>query len=156
MPHAPAPRLPPCCGRRCRCPAIQGKSPAPPCPPVETPPAGRRNWWRPRVQHSRSCEQPMHIPARMLSLPVVQSIAEHPETAAAHILQTIIIAGRPLVVTRPPPFRRDPLRPFEAGDVMHTPPPPEAAGRARSEEHTSELQSLMRNSYAVFCLKKKN
>src|SRR3546814_740229 len=29
------------------------------------------------------------------------------------------------------------------------------ARRARSEEHTSELQSLMRNSYAVFCLKKK-
>src|SRR3546814_5637546 len=26
----------------------------------------------------------------------------------------------------------------------------------RSEEHTSELQSLMRNSYAVFCFKKKN
>src|SRR3546814_1033519 len=30
------------------------------------------------------------------------------------------------------------------------------ANRCRSEEHTSELQSLMRNSYAVFCLKKKN
>src|SRR3546814_8965803 len=29
------------------------------------------------------------------------------------------------------------------------------ARRMRSEEHTSELQSLMRNSYAVFCLKKK-
>src|SRR3546814_7457150 len=28
-------------------------------------------------------------------------------------------------------------------------------GRKRSEEHTSELQSLMRISYAVFCLKKK-
>src|SRR3546814_7829816 len=28
-------------------------------------------------------------------------------------------------------------------------------GIGRSEEHTSELQSLMRNSYAVFCLKKK-
>src|SRR3546814_5311669 len=27
---------------------------------------------------------------------------------------------------------------------------------ARSEEHTSELQSIMRISYAVFCLKKKN
>src|SRR3546814_9160194 len=27
-------------------------------------------------------------------------------------------------------------------------------GQARSEEHTSELQSLMRNSYADFCLKK--
>src|SRR3546814_9244426 len=37
---------------------------------------------------------------------------------------------------------------------------PDAPGAAerplhRSEEHTSELQSLMRNSYAVFCLKKK-
>src|SRR3546814_4061537 len=31
-----------------------------------------------------------------------------------------------------------------------------AAWSGRSEEHTSELQSLMRNSYAVFCLKKKN
>src|SRR3546814_10440988 len=30
----------------------------------------------------------------------------------------------------------------------------EALNIARSEEHTSELQSLMRNSYAVFCLKK--
>src|SRR3546814_8849888 len=30
-----------------------------------------------------------------------------------------------------------------------------AAVTSRSEEHTSELQSLMRNSYAVFCLKKK-
>src|SRR3546814_10793698 len=29
-------------------------------------------------------------------------------------------------------------------------------GQERSEEHTSELQSLMRISYAVFCLKKKN
>src|SRR3546814_2368415 len=33
-----------------------------------------------------------------------------------------------------------------------TDPPP---GELRSEEHTSELQSLMRISYAVFCLKKK-
>src|SRR3546814_7267101 len=30
-----------------------------------------------------------------------------------------------------------------------------AGAETRSEEHTSELQSLMRNSYAVFCLKKK-
>src|SRR3546814_8227139 len=32
---------------------------------------------------------------------------------------------------------------------------PEVDGTPRSEEHTSELQSLMRISYAVFCLKKK-
>src|SRR3546814_2682723 len=31
-----------------------------------------------------------------------------------------------------------------------------ALAKIRSEEHTSELQSLMRTSYAVFCLKKKN
>src|SRR3546814_4082097 len=32
----------------------------------------------------------------------------------------------------------------------------EVAAGDRSEEHTSDLQSLMRHSYAVFCLKKKN
>src|SRR3546814_1227563 len=31
-----------------------------------------------------------------------------------------------------------------------------AGSQVRSEEHTSELQSLMRSSYAVFCLQKKN
>src|SRR3546814_10646759 len=34
--------------------------------------------------------------------------------------------------------------------------PPIHYSATRSEEHTSELQSLMRISYAVFCLKKKN
>src|SRR3546814_6936856 len=33
---------------------------------------------------------------------------------------------------------------------------PHAESMKRSEEHTSDLQSLMRISYAVFCLKKKN
>src|SRR3546814_5980595 len=44
-----------------------------------------------------------------------------------------------------------------AGDVTSATPRQFAAMRAafRSEEHTSELQSLMRISYAVFCLKKK-
>src|SRR3546814_1528511 len=32
----------------------------------------------------------------------------------------------------------------------------QTANDTRSEEHTSELQSLMRNSYAVFCLNKKH
>src|SRR3546814_5418376 len=40
-------------------------------------------------------------------------------------------------------------------DRMHgKPPPARAPSPGRSEEHTSELQSLMRISYAVFCLKK--
>src|SRR3546814_1934312 len=40
---------------------------------------------------------------------------------------------------------------FEAADEAHV-----FARTDRSEEHTSELQSLLRISYAVFCLKKKN
>src|SRR3546814_7060458 len=41
--------------------------------------------------------------------------------------------------------------------VAHVRAPPHWTPRVRrSEEHTSELQSLMRISYAVFCLKKKN
>src|SRR3546814_3921498 len=41
---------------------------------------------------------------------------------------------------------------FEQADVAED---HRAVERLRSEEHTSELQSLMRISYAVFCLKKK-
>src|SRR3546814_2603390 len=51
-------------------------------------------------------------------------------------------------------FLRDSL---DADGCWRRHPTPFAARgeKARSEEHTSELQSLMRNSYAVFCLKKK-
>src|SRR3546814_3077894 len=47
------------------------------------------------------------------------------------------------------PPRRDMRIELRAGDCHHP------RNRLRSEEHTSELQSLMRISYAVFCLKKK-
>src|SRR3546814_7140164 len=40
-------------------------------------------------------------------------------------------------------------------ELPSAPIAPMAATAIRSEEHTSELQSLMRISYAVFCLKKK-
>src|SRR3546814_2881281 len=64
-----------------------------------------------------------------------------------HAADPVLLAGdviMPRRVAAPPP---DPAR-SAAGT---------AGGRthARSEEHTSELQSLMRISYAVFCLKKK-
>src|SRR3546814_3022321 len=71
-------------------------------------------------------------------------------------------------------FDREALRPIAQGDrrvVVHFDQEPvgsrcdsggskagdqrTTAGGMRSEEHTSELQSLMRISYAVFCLKKK-
>src|SRR3546814_2595134 len=68
------------------------------------------------------------------------------------------------------PIPRSPLMPvcllaaaampaFPASGILRQSDPTRHAGRfpqrSRSEEHTSELQSLMRISYAVFCLKKK-
>src|SRR3546814_5856157 len=67
---------------------------------------------------------------------------------------------RPPAVQHPQKVRKDQRQPLadhhgdgERDDRLH-----EEKGRpiGRSEEHTSELQSLMRISYAVFCLKKKN
>src|SRR3546814_3753551 len=52
--------------------------------------------------------------------------------------------------------RADRDRPDDVGRGRAAPPAVRGGVRARrSEEHTSELQSLMRISYAVFCLKKK-
>src|SRR3546814_8399705 len=62
---------------------------------------------------------------------------------------------------RPAPWRPHYLR-YSARvriltlEPLRAPPrPAPVRQRQRSEEHTSELQSLMRTSYAVFCLKKK-
>src|SRR3546814_5349369 len=46
--------------------------------------------------------------------------------------------------------------PLPQGAGMPVAPAGRGCSVERSEEHTSELQSLMRISYAVFCLKKKN
>src|SRR3546814_7123277 len=52
--------------------------------------------------------------------------------------------------------RTDEVPPQRHGRITHTGITRSVSTRAfRSEEHTSELQSLMRISYAVFCLKKK-
>src|SRR3546814_6091630 len=61
------------------------------------------------------------------------------------------VAGSPAggLAHRPRANPRSPLRPRRCGTASRS-------RRIRSEEHTSELQSLMRISYAVFCLKKKN
>src|SRR3546814_3946352 len=71
---------------------------------------------------------------------------------------------KPLEKPPPPPCWRWPNSPSKMSPISPASPPksncappgrnpPERA--PRSEEHTSELQSLMRISYAVFCLKKK-
>src|SRR3546814_4651220 len=60
----------------------------------------------------------------------VQSVAHHPSRPRRFTGSLQLAPFRPVRLARP--------------------------GHPRSEEHTSELQSLMRISYAVFCLKKKN
>src|SRR3546814_10118979 len=63
-------------------------------------------------------------------------------------------AGRGLVASLPPEGRKRPYRRYLP--LRQQPASGRQARRpTRSEEHTSELQSLMRISYAVFCLKKK-
>src|SRR3546814_5857502 len=62
-------------------------------------------------------------------------------------------SARGLPADRPPDS--DLLCALQGADADDRNAPPALRSSARSEEHTSELQSLMRISYAVFCLKKK-
>src|SRR3546814_3548669 len=72
--------------------------------------------------------------------------------------------SRSVSATTVPALLRAAAKPLlmpEASDLrsansVHTPPTSIVPTPRRSEEHTSELQSLMRPSYAVFCLNKKN
>src|SRR3546814_1523486 len=83
------------------------------------------------------------------------SILACPPVALATIRPVVIRIVARTTIARPPlrtrPFffiARHMLPPHHQGKTEKRP--------GRSEEHTSELQSLMRTSYAVFCLKKKN
>src|SRR3546814_8273911 len=74
-----------------------------------------------------------------------------------HPLQRGDIPLRPVRSARVAAFpfpKRQSLLPTPSSMRRQRPPP--ASARHRSEEHTSELQSLMRISYDVSCLKKKN
>src|SRR3546814_10487872 len=61
-------------------------------------------------------------------------------------LLTEWILGAPQIIAKMG-LKTNPQMPVHGSDGVHV--------RVRSEEHTSELRSLMRISYAVFCLKKK-
>src|SRR3546814_1609998 len=71
----------------------------------------------------------------------------------------VTILGERFYGYHPPISPRRPRRARHRGQPRHRQDDrggiPRARGDGRSEEHTSELQSLMRISYAVFCLKKK-
>src|SRR3546814_7396799 len=72
--------------------------------------------------------------------------AQHAGAAAA-ACELVAVGASAVGLPRPAVFGERGLA-IEAGEVV-------ADAVDRSEEHTSELQSLMRISYAVFCLKKK-
>src|SRR3546814_9819875 len=72
--------------------------------------------------------------------------------------QITVRAGEPVQIVRKILAENDDVAALVLGAAAVGAPGPlvsHFAGLDRSEEHTSELQSLMRISYAVFCLKKK-
>src|SRR3546814_9656154 len=76
---------------------------------------------------------------------------------------TTLFRSGPSRELQPPPLRRQGVRRRVCEPLVRAPTNARQlcwragrVGEGRSEEHTSELQSLMRISYAVFCLKKKN
>src|SRR3546814_6552719 len=83
--------------------------------------------------------------SRTRSIPIIALIDQGAERDYVDLLKSGIddIFIRPML----------PAKLVERLNALTRDPPRGAAGR--SEEHTSELQSLMRISYAVFCLKKK-
>src|SRR3546814_3697895 len=68
-----------------------------------------------------------------------------------NISETQSFSGSGAPMARPTSHQRR----LEIARIAASRPTARTAGSGRSEEHTSELQSLMRISYAVFCLKKK-
>src|SRR3546814_2386522 len=78
------------------------------------------------------------------------------DTATAPIAFTIVDANVPTAGATQASVDDDALAGGNPASMTGDLPDPDSDGdNDRSEEHTSELQSLMRISYAVFCLKKK-
>src|SRR3546814_7447117 len=94
-------------------------------------------------------------PSAPPALPAPGAIARSPVESAP---STITPAPRPGHAAAAPTRREDDMAPREASAASPTAGVGDLLQEhiiSRSEEHTSELQSLMRISYAVFCLKKK-
>src|SRR3546814_9556576 len=83
---------------------------------------------------------------------VISAAASHPGASASACNVTRVLSTAPTMTARigPPDFGAVDAFPreYHPDGFQYDP-------QIRSEEHTSELQSLMRISYAVFCLKKK-
>src|SRR3546814_2364500 len=97
------------------------------------------------IDDQRAARAALHLLAAEFDLGRAADIArEHArDRRAGRQLDIGEVAAVPFLVARARDAERDPGDGRKGGE-----------GRGRSEEHTSELQSLMRISYAVFCLKK--
>src|SRR3546814_9756494 len=78
-----------------------------------------------------------------------------PYTTLFRSSSTAAVYGQPEAVPVKESAPTRPANPYGTSKLMVEWMLRDVARAARSEEHTSELQSLMRISYAVFCLKKK-
>src|SRR3546814_3259454 len=76
-----------------------------------------------------------------------------PRRSSVRLESLSLLVVSPPMRTSPPSGRSS--RPATCSSVDLPDPDGPTSATIRSEEHTSELQSLMRISYAVFCLKKK-
>src|SRR3546814_6287429 len=87
----------------------------------------------------------------------VQAVYRLPEQAEDVVWWFFLHGARELRLDDlvPDGARQDLACPVLPADDPGVPPVTRLMWHLRSEEHTSELQSLMRISYAVFCLKKK-
>src|SRR3546814_2643200 len=106
--------------------------------------------WSSDVCSSDLTSQPDHLDRRTLQLCPSPGECEGPHSLISSLLVSILMAGStPAIV--PSASSTDEATTLEIKNTCL-----EAVnGDERSEEHTSELQSLMRISSAVFCLKKK-
>src|SRR3546814_9000821 len=86
-----------------------------------------------------------------VAVPVDADLLDHPAEVAKAALDGMLGEHDRLIQRGHQPLGRVETEPGGEGSVADEADP----FRMRSEEHTSELQSLMRISYAVFCLKKK-
>src|SRR3546814_7712221 len=86
---------------------------------------------------------------RKVKHPLYGKIIRRSKKYHAHDEDNSIKAGETVRIEETKPISK--LKTWKVLDKVET----STKSQARSEEHTSELQSLMRTSYAVFCLKKK-
>src|SRR3546814_3214745 len=105
---------------------------------------GRQAWTVYNVLTTAESVSPLAAPAVAASL--LAFVVVYFAVFGAGTFYVLRLMGRP-----PEKEPDDPIGPLRAAGIT----PAQAIEPPRSEEHTSELQSLMRISYAVFCLKKK-